>query len=228
MDVLVDILNKYNFVRHSTLLSIPIVIHSVPGAGKSSLIRELIHKDCRFTAVTYGEEDPPTISGVRIQKATPENSVGEFLLVDEYLAAEDIPKAFALFADPLQVTSRNALRAHFTKTRSHRFGRSTAQLLRDLAFEVEADQEDSVQVADLYQVDPRDQILYHEREVGDLLRAHGVAATCIEEARGRTFESVTFVTSSNSPIDRASAFQCLTRHKKSLLILCPNATYTAC
>jgi hypothetical protein len=84
-----------------------------------------------------------------------------------------------------------------------------------------------VQIRDIFAVDPRDTVVFYEREVGELLAKHSVEALCVEEIRGKTFDSVTFVTAENSPKDRAKAFQCLTRHRRSLLILCPNATYSS-
>nr|ACV31389.1 triple gene block protein 1 [Ligustrum necrotic ringspot virus] len=227
MDVLVSVLAKYKFERLSCSISPPIVVHSVPGAGKSSLIREIIQKDSRFQAYTYGEADPEHLSEFGIQKFS-ESLSGEFILLDEYLGGPVPDGVFAVFADPLQGGPGRPLRAHFIKKVSHRFGRATAQLLRDLNFEVEATNDDVVQVSGLYETDPRDTIIYCETEIGNLLKAHSVEAYCVSEIRGKTFESVTFVTSENSPRDRALAFQCLTRHRKSLLILCPDASYSSC
>jgi hypothetical protein len=148
--------------------------------------------------------------------------------VDEYLEATDLPKAFALFADPIQGGPGKVLEPHFIKTESHRFGKCTAQLLRELNFDITAEGEDLVQIRGIYEVDPRDTILFFEKEVGELLSAHGLLCYCIDEVRGQTFESVTFATSESKPLlDPARAFQCLTRHRRSLLILNPDATYSA-
>jgi hypothetical protein len=57
MDVLVKYLDKYKFKRVRSDLSVPVVIHSVPGAGKSSVIRDIIRADRRFEACTYGKAD---------------------------------------------------------------------------------------------------------------------------------------------------------------------------
>nr|UZP17025.1 ORF2 [Blueberry scorch virus]UZP17035.1 ORF2 [Blueberry scorch virus] len=228
MDVLVKYLVKNNFERLSSNLSLPIVVHSVPGAGKSTLIRELIAADPRFCALTFGKADPPNLSGVCIRSAIGITSCPEFTLVDEYLEGEIPSGSFAVFADPLQGGPGLPLRAHFIKKTSHRFGSQTSALLTSLGFEVEASGEDCVEIADIFQRDPEGVVLYHESDIGDLLAAHSVEAHCIKEVRGQTFDSVTFVTAESAPIlDRALSFQCLTRHRKNLLILCPNATYTA-
>lgn len=226
MDVLLYYLNKFGFERLCSDLTPPIVVHSVPGGGKSSLIREIINKDKRFTAFTYGKEDPESLTGVRIQKATQTIEKADFALFDEYIEGKVPEWAYAVFADPLQGGQGAAKRAHFIKRHSHRFGKCTAQLLRELQFDVTADSEDLVQISGIYDVDPKDTVVYYEASVGKLLKDHSVEAYCISEIRGQTFESVTFVTAENSPVDRTKAFQCLTRHRKSLLILCPDATYT--
>jgi hypothetical protein len=228
MDVLVDLLNKYNFERLVNHLTLPIVIHSVPGAGKTTLIRELISIDSRFSAYTYGKADEPNITGAYIRPASGELIEGEFVVFDEYIAGRHPSWAFAVFADPSQGGSGSVLRAQFVKRESHRFGSNTSSLLRELRFDITASGEDSVEVADIYSKDPEGVVLYHERAVGDLLRAHGVESYCVQEIRGQTFETVTFITAENSPVsDRTLSFQCLSRHRKRLLILCPNATYTA-
>lgn len=228
MDVLVKYLLSNNYKRLTSDIRPPIVVHSVPGGGKSTLIRDILHFDSRFTAYTFGEADPPSLTGVRIRGSTEEIIKSEFVLFDEYLAGDWPPWAFALFADPLQGGGGSVLRAHFIKFESHRFGQCTAQLLRSLNFEVHATGEDLVQICDIYTIDPRDTVIYFEKEIGQLLARHSVEAFCISQVRGKTFDSVTFVTTEQGPLkDRAAAFQCLTRHKKSLLILCPDATYSS-
>ncbi|NP_612809.1 25 kDa protein [Blueberry scorch virus] len=227
MDVLVKYLVKNNFERQSSNLTLPIVVHSVPGAGKSTLIRELITADPRFSALTFGKADPPNLRGAFIRSAFGATPYPEFTLIDEYLEGEVLEGAFAVFADPLQGGPGIPLRAHFIKRISHRFGSQTSALLTSLGFEVEACGEDRVEIADIFKRDPVGVVLYHEKEIGVLLAAHSVEAYCIKEVRGQTFESVTFVTAESAPVlDRALSFQCLTRHRKTLL-LCPNATYTA-
>nr|QQG34673.1 TGB1 [Carya illinoinensis carlavirus 1] len=227
MDVLVNLAKKYNFYRVSTTLNKPIVFHCVPGAGKSSLIRECCRLDSRFAAVTLGAEDERDLSGVSITKYKGEVPLCDYPLLDEYTLAEELEEGwFAIFGDPIQANNRVVLRAHFTCNLSKRFGKCTAQLLRELGFDVVAEGNDLVQIAGVFEEDPRDTVIYHECEVGRLLRSHSVEAYHISEIAGKTFESVTFVTACSHPAERASAYQCLTRHRKNLLILAPNATYT--
>lgn len=228
MDVLVNVLDKFGFVRVNTRLSNPVVIHCVPGAGKSSCIRELITLDSRFVAFTAGIEDRPNIRGRWIRKF--ENSIveGKLNLLDEYTLVKELPTGlFAIFGDPLQSNLSTPLAADFICNKSRRFGSATSQLLKELKFDVVAEGPDSVQIADIYEVDPRDQVLFFEKEVGELLCRHNLEAKHITEVVGQTFDSVTFVTSEEGPLSEVEAFQCLTRHRRSLLILCPNASYSS-
>jgi hypothetical protein len=228
MEVLVNLLNKYNFTRLSSQLTLPIVVHSVPGAGKTSLIRELIAADSRFKAYTFGKADEPNVFGAYIKSAKEGSVEEEFAVFDEYIAGKHPPWAFAVFADPSQGGGAEVLRAHFVKLHSHRFGSATSTLLRTLGYDITASGEDSVEIADIYSKDPEGTVIFHEEVIGTLLKNHGVECSCIFEVRGQTFESVTFVTAEQGPIiDRALSFQCLTRHRKRLLILCPDASYTS-
>lgn len=230
MDVLITIASKYNFVRLYSKLEHPVVFHCVPGAGKSSCIREILTFDSRFRAYTLGIEDPANLSNNRIQTYTGTLDPTKLNILDEYnLRDVDKSQFFAVFGDPIQATLSYSLRAHFICSRSRRFGTCTAQLLKELGFEVEAEGEDSVQIAGLYEVDPQDTILFYEEEVGCLLRRHNLQAYDIKEVVGRTFDSVTFVTGQSQvpQFDRATVFQCLTRHKRSLLIMCPNGSFSS-
>jgi hypothetical protein len=228
MEVLVSLLNKYNFSRLSSQLTLPIVVHSVPGAGKTSLIRELIATDSRFKAYTYGKADEPNVRGAYIKAAIEGAPEEEFAVFDEYIAGRHPAWAFAVFADPSQGGGAEVLRAHFVKLHSHRFGSATSKLLQVLGYEITAAGEDTVEIADIYSKDPEGVVVFHEEVIGALLKRHNVESFCINEVRGQTFECVTFVTAEQGPIvDRTLSFQCLTRHRKKLLILCPDASYTS-
>nr|QBL75477.1 TGB1 [Potato virus M] len=228
MDVIVELLYKYNFERLNTKLELPIIVHCVPGAGKSSLIRELLGLDSRFCAYTAGIEDEPQLSGNWIRKWSGVPPEDKLLIIDEYTLLSEVPHAFALFGDPIQSNSGAVQRADFVCSTSKRFGSATCSLLRELGWDIYSSGADLVQISDIYVKDPVGVVIYFEEEVGCLLRAHGVEALNLKEIVGRTFEVVTFVTSENSPtIDRPAAYQCMTRHRRALHILCPDATYTA-
>lgn len=228
MDILVKYLNKYNFVRLSVSIRPPVVIHCVPGAGKSSLIRDIILEDSRFVAFTCGIADQPNLEGCWIQKLPENLPKDKFVLIDEYTLSDLNFDALAIFGDPLQSHRSEHFQANFICKFSHRFGIHTATFLNSLGFEIEALGEDQVQIEDIFSKDPEGQVIYFEEEIGKLLCSHGVEAKRTNEIVGQTFDCVTFVTAENQPSKNPTeVFQCLTRHRKRLLILCPNATYTA-
>jgi hypothetical protein len=228
MDVLVELLYKYKFERLHNKLELPVVVHCVPGAGKSSLIRELLELDSRFSAYTAGVEDQPRLSGNWIRKWTGAATEGKYLVLDEYTLLTEVPGAFALFGDPIQSNADSVRSADFVCTFSRRFGSATGSLLKELGWDIQSEGPDLVQVSDIFVREPEGVVVYFEEEVGCLLRAHSVEAFNLSEIVGQTFEVVTFVTSENSPrINRAAAYQCMTRHRVALHILCPDATYTA-
>ncbi|AOO96600.1 triple gene block protein 1 [Ligustrum virus A] len=228
MDILVKYLNKYNFIRLSQSIRPPVVIHCVPGAGKTSLIREIIQADSRFVAYTCGIPDKPNLEGRWIQKIPEVFPRDVFVLIDEYTLSDTNFEVFAVFGDPLQSNKQVPAQAHFICNFSHRFGASTAKLLQSLGYKIEAEGEDIVSIEDIFSKDPEGQIIYFEKEVGKLLCDHSVEARSVEEIVGQTYESVTFVTAENQPLlDPVATFQCLTRHRNRLLILCPNASFTS-
>nr|CAH59723.1 triple gene block 1 protein [Chrysanthemum virus B]CAO78689.1 triple gene block protein 1 [Chrysanthemum virus B] len=230
MDVFVKILSDFGFERLSSSLHVPIVVHCVPGAGKSSCIRALLKADSRFAAYTLGVSDPCNLDGLCIKAFTGSVDLKCFNILDEYTRYNgDTSNFFALFGDPVQSPPRNLYRAHYKAVISKRFGRCTAQLLRELGFEVESTKEDLVSIRGLYDFDPVGTVLYYEKEIGCLLRAHSVEAYEPEEVVGRTFETVTFVTAGNHiPAEsRHLVYQCLTRHRSVLHLMTPDASYTS-
>ncbi|BAB56115.1 25K [Carlavirus latensaconiti] len=228
MDVLTNLLNKYGFQRLHSKLSKPIIIHCVPGAGKSSLIRELLATDDRFIAYTGGIADEPNLCGRWIKKWEGTAPLDRLVLIDEYTLLQELPDCFAAFGDPFQTNTNLVHPASFICKHSKRFGIATAALLRDLGFDITAEGDDVVQISNIYEAEPRGVVVYFEEEVGCPLRSHCVEALHVSDIQGKTFEEVTFVTGECGPItSRVQSFQCLTRHRTFLHILCPNGTYTS-
>nr|QPG93404.1 triple gene block 1 [Ligustrum virus A] len=227
MDILVKYLSDFGFVRLSNSIRPPVVIHCVPGAGKTTLIRSILKADTRFIAFTCGIPDQPNLEGNWIRALPEELPKDKFVLVDEYTLGDQALNVFALFGDPLQSNQQVTLRADFICNFSNRFGSSTAKFLRSLGYNIEAEGTDTIEVCDIFSKDPEGQVVYFEREVGELLCAHGVDAKTAIEIQGQTFKCVTFVTAENQPlVDPIASFQCLTRHRQKLLILCPDASYS--
>nr|WBG54314.1 triple gene block protein 1 [Poplar mosaic virus] len=229
MDVLINKLVSCNFSRTRNQVGKPCIINCVPGAGKSTLIRELLNSDSRFRAYTFGEADPKNLSGRRILPASELRNApqGALIIIDEYTEGSWEPgKICAAFGDPIQSRGPGIV-ADFVCNKTKRFGNSTCELLNSFGFEIYSEKEDICLVRDFFEVEPEGTVVAFESEVKDILARHFVEFEDICSIRGKTFEEVTFFTASNSIPEhlRADFFQCLTRHKSKLTIACPDATF---
>nr|WPR17637.1 MAG: movement and silencing protein TGBp1 [Dracophyllum betaflexi-like virus] len=229
MEVVLDKLLSKGFVRTCVALDFPVVVHAVPGAGKTSLLRELIAELDFVEVVTFGIPDPPNLSSRRIKAFS--EGISEkpdlVLIVDEYITGKSsVPKCDFLFSDPIQ-NKAFGREAHFIKSSTGRFGKQTCELLLSFGFEVSSEKEDCVVIEGIFEGDLIGQVITCEEDCADLLRRHCVDFKLHCDILGCTFDKVTFVTSSSSiPDDRRSDFYIsLTRHKSFLKILCPDASF---
>uniref|UniRef100_A0AAU7LN13 Triple gene block protein 1 n=1 Tax=Okra mild mottle virus TaxID=3161050 RepID=A0AAU7LN13_9VIRU len=227
MNELLTLLSKYNFTRLGHKLGDPIIINCVPGAGKSTLIRELLNTNDCFAAYSTVKADPPNLTGRRIEKLPSDLPSGKLIILDEYQNLNTIPSGiFAAFGDPLQTSHPLNLEATFIATKTHRFGKSTCNLLKALNFTVHSDKDDVVVIENLFEGVLEGTVICFEQEVVQLLRRHSVKFLQPCEFQGDTFEIVTFVTSGIvEDENRSKHLVCLTRHSTKLKVLCPNATY---
>nr|URX65504.1 triple gene block protein 1 [Cowpea mild mottle virus] len=227
MNELLDILSEYNFERLGHRLSEPIVINCVPGAGKTHLIRTLLERSENFIAFTTSSPDPQNLTGKRIQHISELKETNKLILLDEYQNLTELPaKVFAVFGDPLQSSNPNLLPANFVCYNTRRFGKRTTSLLQSLNFKVSSDLDDTLVVEDIFSGELEGQVLCHETEVINLLKAHSVDFLTPCSSQGKSFDVVTFVTSGEfSELNRHQQLICLTRHRHKLKILCPGAKY---
>nr|UXX34116.1 triple gene block protein 1 [Jasmine virus C] len=228
MELLLNKLASFGFTRIGSSLRLPIVVHCVPGAGKSSLIRAILEESTELRAYTFGQADQPNLIGNYIRPFTSDSILDQRTIIDEYtLSPQPIQSVLALFGDPCQPGVDQGLVANFLGNFSRRFGSNTAALLQKLGFNVRAEGEDTVQVLDIFKAEPTGVIICFEQEVQKLLCAHNLEYHTIQEIQGSTFQEVSFIVSGPFQIERAREhFLCLTRHRRTLNILCPNATYT--
>ncbi|QQZ48549.1 TGB1 [Garlic yellow stripe associated virus] len=208
-----------------------VVIHGVPGSGKSTIIRKLLAHSSSYTAYTAGIPDPLNLTGRRIKALSDfsERDTAAFKILDEYQVVEDLSNFNILFGEPNQHTDTR-FEADFICQHSERFGTSTAALLNGLDFEITAEGEDIVAFGGIFSTDIEGTIVACEEPIYKILDAHRANYLRVCEARGLTFDTVTFITSSRTiPFDRrAQHYICLTRHRKKLLILNEWASYGAC
>nr|ULO04619.1 triple gene block 1 [Jasmine virus C] len=228
MELLLNKLASFGFTRKSSSLRLPIVVHCVPGAGKSSLIRAILKDSTELRAYTFGQADQPNLSGNYIRPFTSDSILDQQTIIDEYtLSPHPICSVLALFGDPCQPGIDQRLIASFTGNFSRRFGSNTAALLRDLGFDVRAEGEDTVRVLDIFKAEPSGVIICFEQEIQKLLCAHSLEYLTPADIQGATFQEVSFIVSGPFQIERAQEhYLCLTRHREKLNILCPDATYS--
>nr|QQX32712.1 TGB1 [Butterbur mosaic virus] len=230
MDVFVSKCLEFGFVRVLVNSSKPQVIHCVPGAGKSSLIRSILKADSRFYAVTGGVPDPITGQQSRILPLDGIAHPGAcFKLVDEYTEApEAIEGAFAIFGDPVQSRLDAPLLPNFISLNTRRFGSSTCDLLKAFGFEVHSAKEDVVQIARADQSEVEGRLIVLGDEAKSLACYYNLDYLTADTARGKTYPVVTLLTGFSEVPAKVypDLYVCLSRHQIKLLILTGDASFT--
>lgn len=220
MEILLAELKKRNYVRTSTPLSSPLVVHTVAGAGKSSLIRSLLAACPSAQAFTFGSPDPPNLLG-RFIKGPEFFSPGPFNLLDEYLLGSFDPSSFAaIFADPLQ-SEQTPLEAHFTLSHSFRLGSSTAFILAPY-LSILTSKPDSVLLASLFLKRPEGLLISPCHILRGYLVSQGLSPLTPTASVGLNPSVVTAVLPEWPPTRfSADLYISLSRHSQRLLILVP-------
>jgi len=211
------------FTRTNLPLTSPIVVHGVPGCGKSRLIKNLVRK-YHFSAQTFGEPSEPDLEGVGIQSYSGVLAEG-FNLLDEYLSGESELEFDVIFSDPHQ-NCRLARRAHYTCNITRRFGEEICAFLRSLSFDIVSacPHPSSLVVENIFNGTIEGQVIAFEKPVVELLQRHNCPFVHLCDCRGSQFEVVTFVTSSRDlqTIVGANLYISLTRATHKLKILKPD------
>lgn len=220
MNNLVKALSVFGFVGVFGVLKFPVVIHSVPGSGKSSLIRSLIAEDESFAAFTAGVPDHPNLTGKYIKPYFPGCAVkGKVNILDEYLSVQDISGFDVLFSDPFQ----NAViprEAHFIKSKTCRFGVNTCRYLLQFGFNVCSDEEDEVIVGSPFKLEVEGELICFGKEAVDLATSHNSNFKLPCEVRGSTFDVVTLLKSRDpTSEDKHWFYIAATRHRKKLIVM---------
>lgn len=230
MDSVYKVLLECGFERINNSSGI-VVVHCVPGGGKTSAIRRILAISPKFRAVTFGVAETENLSCTAILPATAEakSRPGEVLIVDEYCIGDwRALDPAVVFGDPCQGVLTEALRPNFIKRKTERFGVNTCELLRTLGFEVYSDKEDLVEFNTPYAQELEGQVIALGVDAEFLLKRHNVPfkSTCC--IRGLTFDVVTLVTGicCTTEAEPKDLYQCLTRHRRKLLVLNPDAALT--
>lgn len=222
MDYVDSVLLSRGFQRTREPISFPIVVHGVPGCGKTSLIYHILEEPL-FSAQSYGETKPPNLAGIGIQKAPSPLGCG-FNILDEYLSGELFDSFDVVLSDPYQ-NSRPVLRAHYCNNISHRVGPSVCGFLNKFGYEISSAREKDtlLRFGDIFKDRVVGQIIAFEPKAIELLDWHNAPYKKPCEVRGAEFEKVTFVSASKDlfAVNCADLYISLTRATDELLILQP-------
>nr|BDX36176.1 triple gene block protein 1 [Plantago asiatica mosaic virus] len=224
MDVVVTALTANNFQRTSTPISKPLVVHAVAGAGKTTLIQNLLPDHLNLSAQTAGTPQPPNLTGAFIRKLTcPEPN--KINLLDEYVALQPLKGSWdVVLADPLQHPGL-ALRPHFIKSVSHRLCPETTKLISKLICPCTSSRSENstIQFSGLFDGPLLGTIIALDSTTQALLRTHRAPFLCPTAALGLEFDVVTVV--SSQPLeevqDKVGLYISLSRHRHQLHVRSP-------
>lgn len=220
------LLTSQGFKRTNYPLSFPLVIHGVPGCGKSTIIKTLL-ADINTTARTCGSPYGHTLQhpGVLPVQSHPVAPSTDRRILDEYqLADSGTTSAFnVLFGDPYQGHFR--LSPHYTKTLSHRVPQVVCDFLRTRGFDIAGERSGKLTTANPYSPELNNTdwlkhtILHLGHASAALTHSHAICSRGPSEVRGLEFEHTTVVYHSSERSQAIPFYVCCTRASQSLTLI---------
>uniref|UniRef100_A0AAU6MW33 Triple gene block 1 n=1 Tax=Saffron betaflexivirus 1 TaxID=3119434 RepID=A0AAU6MW33_9VIRU len=220
MNKILSRLEALGYRRTKLDISKPIIIHSVAGSGKTTLIEKISKEISSVSAYTTATARKD-LSGTLIEKFPCKLADCQIKILDEYPLAEksDFCKFDLLFCDPYQYSS-NTEQAHYILEDSFRIGRETSAFLRKIGFSIQSTKEDIFKEENIYRGEPEGVVICNSSEVSKLLERHSLEFKFYCEVIGEEFDTVTFVTEKSlEEIGDYKDYICLTRHSRKLKIL---------
>lgn len=213
------------FQRTQQPLSFPVVIHGVPGCGKSTFIKAALANPnavARTLGAPYG--DSLATEGVRTHSPN-ESFTQPLRILDEYQLGErsTTSKYNLLFGDPYQGPFR--LPPHFIKSVSHRVPRPVANFLRSRGFNLESETPGVLITAHPFHPDSATQILSSDKtfHLGtsskQLCSSHLVNSYCPSELAGSEFQRVALVYHSTELKNKTAFYVACTRTRHTLCLV---------
>ncbi|UXP34782.1 TGB1 [Garlic virus J] len=196
--LLLQLLDNSGFRRTTEPLTTPLVIHGVPGCGKSTLIKSLLtYSSC--VAFTLGAPYGRSLAHRGVQHFDShlvEGSKAETRILDEYQlgSTEECAHFNVLVGDPFQ--GKLQLTAHYIKNLSHRVPRPVCEYLRSLDYDIIGEREGSLNFLPVFAKEtsgPTGVILHLGAISRDLTRTYNVCSQAPSAVSGLEFTELTLV-----------------------------------
>lgn len=218
-----SLLTSSGFSRTAQPLTLPIIVHGVPGCGKSTLIKSLLPNpfvQARTCGPPYGRT--LLTPGVTAFKHS-EQLHAPVRILDEYQHQETLPTEFnALFGDPFQGSLHAA--PHYYKERSHRVPKPVAEFLAGRDYQISSELPGRLTTASPFGVNP-DLFLdapcrLHLGPISqELTESHSLPTLCPKAVAGLEFDKVVLIYHSSETTDRESFYIACTRCSDHLILL---------
>jgi len=218
-------LTAAGFQRTQQPFNFPVVVHGVPGCGKSTFIKRTLAQPsaiARTCGPAYG--DNLATEGVRTHCPL-ENLTQSLRILDEYQLGDlsTTRKYNLLFGDPYQGHFR--LTPHFIKTVSHRVPKPITEFLRSRGFDLESNVPGLLITTPPFYSDAATQVSNSDKilHLGDISRqlchSHQVQSLCPSELAGLEFQNISLIYHSTELQNKIGFYVACTRTRNTLCLV---------
>lgn len=217
------VLLSSGFKRTSQAFTLPLIIHGVPGCGKSTFIKSLLSNadvQARTIGPPYGRS--LTTAGVTTYQPH-EHLTCSIRILDEYQHLPEAPTAFnVLVGDPFQGVQQ--LNPHYFKELSHRVPRPITSFLTSRDYQISGELPGKLVTSSPFSCPAElflesDCILHLGPVSRDLTQQHSLATKCPKEVVGLEFDKVALIYHSSELQNRSDFYIACTRAKQQLFLL---------